>query len=66
VHFTIYYYGDRIKEDEICGGYSTHGTDEKYIPKIQSQNLKGRYHSEDLGVDGKILERILDKLGEKV
>jgi hypothetical protein len=35
--------------------------------KIWSENLKGRDHSEDLGVDGRIiLERILRKWYEKV
>jgi hypothetical protein len=35
--------------------------------KFWSENLKGRDHSEDLGVDGKIiLGRILDKYGWKV
>jgi len=31
-----------------------------------SENLKGRDHLEDLGVDGKILEWILEKKGGKV
>jgi hypothetical protein len=31
-----------------------------------SENLKGRDHSEALGVDGKISESILGKLGRKV
>jgi hypothetical protein len=30
------------------------------------ENLKGRDHSEDLGADGKILERIVEKEGGKV
>jgi hypothetical protein len=30
------------------------------------ENLKGRDNSEDLGVDGRILEWILRKLGEKL
>jgi hypothetical protein len=35
--------------------------------KFQSENLKGRDHLEDLGVEGKILlERILGTLGGKV
>jgi hypothetical protein len=35
--------------------------------KFWSENLKGRVHSVNLGVDGKIiLERILGKRGEKV
>jgi hypothetical protein len=40
---------------------STHGIDEK-CTKLWSEDLKGRDHSEDLGVDRKIiLERILEK-----
>jgi hypothetical protein len=35
--------------------------------KFWSENLKGRDHSEDTGVDGrKILERILGKYGEGI
>jgi hypothetical protein len=30
------------------------------------ENLKGRDHSEDLNVDGKILERISGRVGRKV
>jgi hypothetical protein len=34
---------------------------------LWSENLKGRDHVEDLGVDGRIiLERIFNKQGEKV
>jgi hypothetical protein len=47
------------------GACSTHGRDEMHI-KFQSENLKGRDHSEDLGVDGKILELILRKQSGKV
>jgi len=46
----------------IC---SIHGRDEKCIQKFWWGNLKGRGHSEDLSVDGR-LERILGKQGEKV
>jgi hypothetical protein len=42
---------------------STHGGDEKFVTKFGLQYLKGRDHSQDLGVDGTIiLERILKKL----
>jgi hypothetical protein len=41
----IYYRGDQIKEDGICGACSTHLRDEKYIKKCSSENLKGRNHS---------------------
>jgi hypothetical protein len=35
--------------------------------KFWQKNLKGKYHSEDLGVDGKIiLEQILEKEGGKM
>jgi hypothetical protein len=37
-----------------------HGRDEK-VMQFWLENLKGRDHSEDLGVDGKILEWILGK-----
>jgi hypothetical protein len=37
------------------GAYSKHGRDEIRIKKYWSQNLKGTDHSEDLGVDGKII-----------
>jgi hypothetical protein len=41
---------------------STRGRYEKYSQKVWSENLKGRDHSEELGVDGKIiLEYILQK-----
>jgi hypothetical protein len=33
---------------------------------ILSENLKGRYHAEDLGVDGKVLEWIIVKCGGKL
>jgi len=38
---------DQIKDDEMAGACSTHGN--------WSENLKGKDHSEDLGVDGKII-----------
>jgi len=41
---------------------STHGRDEN-IYKILVGKLKGRDHSEDLGVDGKILEWMSGKYG---
>jgi hypothetical protein len=46
-----------IKEDEMGGACSTHRRDEKCV-----QNPKGREHSEDIGIDGRIvLEWILGK-----
>jgi hypothetical protein len=44
---------------------STHGRDEKCIQNL-SESLKGRDHSEDQGMDGKILEWIFRKQGGKV
>jgi hypothetical protein len=36
-------------------------------PTVWSKNLKGRHHSEDLGIDGRIiLEWILGQYGGKV
>jgi hypothetical protein len=55
-----------MKEDKIGGSCSMHGKYKKYI-KIWSGNLKGRYYSEDLGIDGKIiLEWVLGKWDGKV
>jgi len=49
------------------GACNTHERFEKWIKKFWSENLKGRNHSEDLGIDGKIiLERILWKQIGKV
>jgi hypothetical protein len=49
-----------MKEDEICRTCSTHVRDGAY--NIFVEVMKGRDHSEDLGVDGKeILERIFGK-----
>jgi hypothetical protein len=46
---------------EAC---STHWTDGKCVKYFGHKNLKGRDHSEDLGVDGRIiLELILGKQG---
>jgi hypothetical protein len=51
-----------MKEVEMCGSCSTLGRDERCI-----QNLKGRDHSEDVGVYEKIiLEWILGKWDGKV
>jgi hypothetical protein len=54
---------DQIKEDEKGVTCSTHGRHEKYIrPRFWLENLYGRDHLEELGVDGKIiLEYILGK-----
>jgi hypothetical protein len=44
------------------GACSTHRRDENCIQNFLSGNLKGRDHSEDLGVDERIiLEWIIDK-----
>jgi len=43
----------------MSGACSTHGRDEKCIQYFWSENLKRRDHSEDLGVDGNILDWIL-------
>jgi len=52
--------GDQIKVGEIGGSCSTRQMGNAY--KFWSGNLKGRDHSEDLGIDGKIiLELILEK-----
>jgi hypothetical protein len=39
---------------EMGGSCSTHGRDEMYT-ELQSENLKGRNHSQDLGLDGRII-----------
>jgi hypothetical protein len=45
---------------------STHGKGKKYI-KCLLEKLKGRYHSEDLGIgENIILEEILGKWGGKL
>jgi hypothetical protein len=45
----------------------THRRDEKCVQNFGRKKLKGRDHSEDLGVDGRIiLEWILGKYGGKV
>jgi hypothetical protein len=42
--------------------YSTHGRDEKCVKNFNCKNLNGKDHSEDLGVDERlILEWILEK-----
>jgi hypothetical protein len=42
--------GDQIKENETGGACNTHGRDKKCI---QTENLKGRDHLEELGIDGR-------------
>jgi hypothetical protein len=39
----------------IGGTCRTHGRVRKNITKFLSENLKGKYHAEDVGVDGKII-----------
>jgi hypothetical protein len=55
VHFAKYYEGDQVKEDPMGRICSTRGSYEKLIRKFWSENLKGRDHLEDLGVDGRII-----------
>jgi hypothetical protein len=60
VHFTKYYQGDQIKENEMDEACGTHGN--MGNTTFWSGNLRGRDHFEDLDVDGRIiLERILGK-----
>jgi hypothetical protein len=50
----------------MSGSRSTHGRDEKCVQYF-FEKPEGKRHSEDLGVDGRImLEWILGKLGEEV
>jgi hypothetical protein len=50
----------------MSGACSTHGRNEKLVQST-SEKLKGRDHSEDLGIDGKkISEWILGKQDGKV
>jgi hypothetical protein len=44
VHFTEYYLGDQIKEDEMGEACSTVGKDEKCIQYFGWKNLKRRDH----------------------
>jgi hypothetical protein len=61
---TKFYYDDRVKKDEIGVACSMRGGDEK-CKQLGSKNIKGRDHSEDLGVERKVtLELILGKWGE--
>jgi hypothetical protein len=56
--------GHQIKEDEIGGTCSTHERDLEMRSVLWLENLNGRDHSKDLGVDGMIiLERVLGKNG---
>jgi hypothetical protein len=49
-----------LKEDEMGGTCSTPGTDEEIHRVVWLENMKGRKHLEDLGVNGRIiLERML-------
>jgi hypothetical protein len=45
----------QTKEDVIGGACSTDGRNEKCIGIFWLENLKGKDHVEDLGVDGKII-----------
>jgi hypothetical protein len=65
VPFTKYYSGAQIKDGKMGGSCSMNDRDEKRII-VLLENLKRRDHSEDLGVDGRIiLEWILRKWGWK-
>jgi hypothetical protein len=56
-----YYYDDQIKEDEMGGVCSAHGGNAYKMLVIR---LKGRKHSKDLDVEGRIiLKWILGKYG---
>jgi hypothetical protein len=46
--------------DRMC---STHEGDEKFVPKNWSENMKGRDHSEDVGVDGRVILERISKIG---
>jgi len=57
------YENHQIKEGETGGTCRKHGTDEKCI-ELWLENTKGRNHSEDLDVDGRIIsEWILGEIG---
>jgi len=43
-----------VKEDEVYRDYSTQRSDEKCI-KIVVLNLKGKYHLEEIGINGRII-----------
>jgi len=59
-----YYWGDHVKEDEMGRSCSTDGLREKCVQNFGSEILKGRDHSEHLGMYWTmILERILWKWG---
>jgi len=49
-----------IKSESVrWAGHVAHIGEMRNVYKFWSKNLKGREHSEDLGVDGSILEWIL-------
>jgi hypothetical protein len=54
-----------VKEGRIGGANRMHGTDEKCI-KILVKNLKGKDHLQDLGVDGRIILKLIFKEDGKV
>jgi hypothetical protein len=56
INFTLHQIllGDRIKEDEIGGACSTHMRGD--VPVVfWLEALKGRNHSEDIVIDGRII-----------
>jgi hypothetical protein len=52
--FAKYYYGYRIQDADIRGMYNTHVGD-KCVRIIPWENLKRKCHSDDLGIDGRII-----------
>jgi hypothetical protein len=51
-----------VKEDEVIRSCTLHLIDEKCIQNFGQENMKGRDHSDDLGIGGRIiLEWILQK-----
>jgi hypothetical protein len=58
---TRYYYNDQIRGDDMGRVFSAHG-EVRNAYKVWLESSRGRYHSEVLGVDGRIiLKRILRK-----
>jgi hypothetical protein len=51
--FTKHYISDQIKEDEMGEACSAHGIDEKCAEKFWLESLKGRDHTEYIGVNGR-------------
>jgi len=58
VRFTKYYYGDQIKEDEMCGKCRTNGRDEKCL-KILVGKTEGRRTRKTRGIPRSRWEKVL-------